>query len=426
MLSNVARSTRKIASLAALALAVLLASACQPGGDIDLGAAPVVTETIVDSVAVTDDALAMFTAFMQSAEAARIADRSFLVNNYVTSLPEVPVTGGKQAIFLYRGDANRVQLSGDMNNWTPGEGDEFTRLVGSSLWWLAAEYESDARLDYRLIVDGVAQLDPLNPHTILGSDGLHSELAMPNYVPPSELMAGDAVYPTGTISDHTIDSTYLGRTRTYFVYEPAGQLIGAKLPSLYVQDGTDYMNIVDMPAILDRLIAEREIPPVLVVFVPPIDRPNEYDRDDTYTNFIAEELLPAVRNRYDTDPDPAKAGTFGSAEGGLAALHLATTRPDLFGLVATQSGTFGMNDGAIIAELSLAEALPLKLHLSVGRYETAVGGNSAENNLLDLNRRLAAFLREKEYDFTYAEHAAGHSWGFWQAGIGDALRFLYD
>ena len=209
--------------------------------------------------------------------------------------------------------------------WSPGETDDFTRLVGSSLWWLAAEYESDARLDYRLIVDGVAQLDPLNPHTILGSDGLHSELKMPDYAAPPELAPTDAVYPAGTISDFIIDSAYLGRTRTYFVYEPAGQLVGAKLPSLYVHDGTDYMNIVDMPAILDRLIAERDIPPLLVVFVPPIDRPNEYDRDDAYTNFIAEELLPAVRNRFDTDPDPARTGTLGSAEGGLAALHLATT-----------------------------------------------------------------------------------------------------
>ena len=49
-----------------------------------------------------------------------------------------------------------------------------------------------------------------------------------------------------------------------------------------------------------------------------------------------------------------------------------------------------------------------------------------ENNLLELNRRLAAFLREKGYDFEYAELPAGHSWGFRQAQIGDALRFLYD
>ncbi|MCO5182534.1 MAG: alpha/beta hydrolase-fold protein [Anaerolineae bacterium] len=428
MLNRKTRLVRIWAMLVLLVLTVCLVSACQPVDDIDLGVTPLVTEAAIAGTGTVDtnNALAAFTTFLQSAEAARIADRPFLVNNYVTTLPEAPLTAGKQAVFLYRGDANRVQLTGDMNNWSPGETDDFTRLVGSSLWWLAAEYESDARLDYRLIVDGVAQLDPLNPHTILGSDGLHSELKMPDYAAPPELAPTDAVYPAGTISDFIIDSAYLGRTRTYFVYEPAGQLVGAKLPSLYVHDGTDYMNIVDMPAILDRLIAERDIPPLLVVFVPPIDRPNEYDRDDAYTNFIAEELLPAVRNRFDTDPDPARTGTLGSAEGGLAALHLATSRPDLFGLVATQSGMFGLNNGAIITELSLAEALPLKLHLAVGRYETAVGGNSAENDLLELNRRLAAFLREKGYDFEYAELPAGHSWGFWQAQIGDALRFLYD
>jgi enterochelin esterase family protein len=385
-------------------------------------AAPTVAATIEKMPATVAD----FEAFRVAVEEARLTDRADLVNDFLAQVEQIPIAEGNRAIFLYRGDANQVFLTGDMNNWTPGVEDVFTRVIGSNLWWLSAEYEPDARLDYQIVVNGETQLDPLNSHTALSETDFKSELAMPAYQLPPELVPSGVTYPAGKLSDHTLDSAFLGETRTYFVYEPASQLIGAPLPTLYVHDGTNFLNIVDMTELLDRMIAEREIPPMLVVFIPPIDRQNEYNRNAVYTNFVASELVPAVRDQYNADPDPAHTGMLGTALSAVAALQLALDRPDIFGLVALQSGPFGMDDAAIVNELSLMQPLPLQFFIRVGRYETAVGGDSAENDILAANRRLVAFLGEKGYEYDYAEYPEGHSWGFWRTQIGDALRFLYD
>lgn len=415
----------------------LQAACTPPPGEIDLGIAtptfdaPAATATaavvdLTDALAASDDPVLAFDTFLESAEAARFSDRPSLSNTFLTGVESTPLSSGTRVVFLWRGDANEVALAGDMNNWMPGEADQFTRLIGSNLWWLSAEYEQVARFDYQLIVDGERQLDPLNPRTQMTRSGFASELRMPDYLVPPEFLPTNDPIPAGTVSDRTLDSQFLGQTRTYFVYEPPGQLIGAPLPTLYVHDGADYLNIADMPALLDRLIADRDIPPLLVVFVPPIDRNREYARSDAHARFMAEELLPAVRAEFNVSTDPAQTGVLGSALGGLAAFDLALRYPELFGLVATQSADFTAARSAIVDEVGLAELPPLKVHMIIGRYETDVKSDSAEGDLLSANQRLAAFLAEKGIEISYGEGFEGHSWGFWRAQIGDALRFLYD
>ena len=129
------------------------------------------------------------------------------------------------------------------------------RLTGTNLWYLESSFEVDARLDYQYVINGEEwRLDPLNPRTMLGDFGPNSELVMPGYKIPPELSTAEVQITPGTIESHTLDSAYLEQTRTFFVYEPASQIVGAKFPSLYINDGGDYLNLIDTAAILDRLI----------------------------------------------------------------------------------------------------------------------------------------------------------------------------
>ncbi|HVC81693.1 MAG TPA: alpha/beta hydrolase-fold protein, partial [Chloroflexota bacterium] len=56
--------------------------------------------------------------------------------------------------------------------------------------------------------------------------------------------------------------------------------------------------------------------------------------------FLAEELLPWLRHRYQVVVDPARTIVGGSSLGGLASAYVALERPDLFGAVLAQSGSF--------------------------------------------------------------------------------------
>jgi enterochelin esterase family protein len=369
--------------------------------------------------------VAGFAAFLEEAEASRPADRQPLVNRYTAEL-EAPLVEETTAIFIWRGEAQSVVVVGDMTNWDPEAGLPLTRLEGTDLWYLENEFPAEARLDYKFVVDGQEwRLDPLNPRTMVGGFGPNSELVMGGYEAPAELQPPAGAIPAGSVTRHTLDSAVLGQTRTFHVYSPPGQLIGEALPSVYFHDGGDYLNLIDTPAILDRLIASRAIPPLIAVFIPPVNRELEYNRNDAYVTFLADELAPFVRATYGVDGDPAKTGTAGASMGGLIAVHAALSRPDTFGLALAQSGAYSLDGDAVIERVLMGEDGPARFYLVVGSYETAIGGDSLVGDLLGANRRLRQALQQRFYDVAYQELPQGHSWGLWQATLGDGLRFLY-
>jgi enterochelin esterase family protein len=250
------------------------------------------------------DLISEFTELLNQAELIKAFERQPSVDRYFARLQSAPITGDGVAMFIWRGEASSVQLVGDMNNWDVAAAPYFIRLEGTDLWYLETEFEKDARLDYKFVINGDDwRLDPLNPRTIMGGFGPNSELMMLGYTIPDELLPIDGTIATGTIQQHTLDSLHLGQTRTFFVYVPAGQIVGAKTPSIYINDGGDYLNLIDATAILDKLIADREIPPLVAVFIPPINRNLEYALDDEYASFLADELVPYIQRAYDTDPD---------------------------------------------------------------------------------------------------------------------------
>lgn len=376
-----------------------------------------------------------FAELLQQAEGSKSNQRQPLVDRYVAHLQQTPLTDQDGAIFLWRGEAFSVHLVGDMNNWDLEAAPILNRLEDTDLWYLEMDLEDDARLDYQFVIDASDwRLDPLNPRTIRDGFGPNSELVMPGYKIPDELLPSIELVPAGELHSHTLDSSHLGQTRTFFVYVPAGQLVGAKHPSVYINDGGDYLNLIDSLEILDRLIAQRQIPPLVAVFIPPINRNVEYAMNDNYVNFLADELVPFIQQTYDTDPDPAKTGALGASLGGLSSLYSAITRPDVFGLSAGQSGVYSVGNDALINLVRFeppvigaegADRQTTRIYLVVGTYETAVSGDSEAGDLLDANRRLAAALQSFRVEFAYEERPEGHSWGLWQGTLGRALGYLF-
>ncbi len=388
---------------------------------------PVATATLAPSLPPTPEPYSGvgFDAFLAELESSLLRDRPDLVGRYLARLPTAPLTDGNRAIFLRRGVATSVAVVGDMNNWDAAQGLALRRIDGTDLWVGEGDFASDARLDYKFLIDGShMELDPLNSRTIRASLGPNSELAMPAYVTPPELEP--AAQPAeGALTGHTLDSVFLSQTRTFFVYTPASELLGEPPPTVIIHDGGEYISLIDATAILDRLIADGDIPPLVAVFVPPVIRDEEYVHNKAYVQFLADELIPFIQQTYGTAPEASKTANLGASLGGLLAVYAGVSRPDRFGLAAGYSGLYSLENDALIRSLQQQETLPLRFYLNVGSYETAVGGNLAEGNLLEANRRLAETLAARFYDFSYVEAPQGHSWGLWRDYLGDGLRFLF-
>ncbi len=367
-----------------------------------------------------------FDAFVAEVEQSLLSGRPALVSRYIAQLPDAPLIDGNRVMFFWRGTGNSVHVAGDMNNWDPSAEPTLQHIDGTDLWYGEGSYELDARLDYKFVIDGQRwELDPLNPRVMLGGVGPNSELAMPEYQTPVEALPQATPAPSGTLTEHTLESEALGQVRTFFVYTPASTLLGEKPATVYVHDGGEYINLIDAPMMLDNLIAAGEIPPVVAVFIPPVQRELEYYLDDNYVRFLADELAPFMQANYDVSPEPGKSANLGASLGGLLAVYAAVTRPDVFGQAAGYSGAYSLADDRVIELIRSEETLPLRFYLVAGTYETAIGGDPDTGNLLEANRRLARTLNDRFYDYQYREAPQGHSWGLWRDYFGDGLRFLF-
>ena len=327
--------------------------------------------------------------------------------------------GFGRAIFLYSGPATLVALAGDMNGWTPNEA--FAPVSGTNLFFLSREYEMDARLDYKFVLNDKEWIfDPMNPRRMEGGVGANSTFAMPGYAPPPELVPGPSLRH-GSIETFSFASRILNNQRQVKIYLPWGYRDSReRYKTLYVQDGLDYLNLGKINEIVDAMIDEKEIAPVVMVLVPPVDRNKEYLANADFARAFATELVPAIDAKYRTKADAGSRAVLGSSLGGLISIMLAGQYPQVFANCAGQSS-------AIFADTDLDKLVSapkdaVRFHLDVGTYETAI----FKINLLEGNRRLRDSLQSRGYTLDYTEVHEGHSWGNWPTRIPQALRFFWE
>lgn len=246
---------------------------------------------------------------------------------------------------------------------------------------------------------------------------------MPAYVFPMETVRRADV--TGGVLGPAVrvHSPALGYDVQYRVYTPAGYDTLADLPVVYVTDGHEYAadHLGSFVVVLDNLIADGAIPPVLAVFIDPRNPDNlgenrrgkEYVANAAFLAFVADELVPAVDAAYRTRPDAAARAIVGTSLGGLNAAYFGALRPDVFGLLGIQSPAFWVWTD-IYGLYRDADRRPLRIYLSSGTLHDGDGGPT-----------MAAILAERGYDYTFHETHEGHSWGQWRGLLDEMLRYFF-
>ncbi len=243
--------------------------------------------------------------------------------------------------------------------------------------------------------------------------------------------------PKGEVSKHTFEQSAIfpGTVRDYWVYVPK-QYDGTAPACLYVnQDGVQF----NAPAVFDRLIAAKEMPVTIGVFVMhgrvkaptanAIDRFNrsyEYDGlGDGYARFILDELLPRIvaEQKLVISPAGKDHAIGGTSSGAICAFTAAWERPDAFTRVFSGVGTYvGLRGGNNYPTLvRKVEPRPLRVFLQDGSNDA----NNFAGDWWMANQELERALRFAGYEVDHAWGDGPHDSKGATAVFADAMRFLW-
>jgi enterochelin esterase-like enzyme len=344
---------------------------------------------------------------------------------------DVPLVVEDSVAFLYRGDAKSVSWMGDFNRW--GYSQTFknlgTRIGNTDIWILKASFPKDARLDYKIVINGTNWiLDPENSDqqwSGVGGGSPNSELRMPAWhEDPITTKPLEEAGRGRVVSDILLNSKLLGYQTTYSVYIPYGYKTNGEYPVVYVTDGYEYMHdrMGNMIAVLDNLIHLGKIKPVIAVFIDhrePVNRSNnrrmqELAMNETYLNYMTDELIPVIRKNYSVTKDPFHTAILGSSMGGLSAAYFAFSKPEVFGLAGIQSPAFWFKP-EIYTLCDNPENPPVKIFMTTGLINDAEEGS----------RKMKAILEKNTCNYQYKEVNQGHSWGNSRDLIDDILVYFF-
>lgn len=335
----------------------------------------------------------------------------------------VPYTDSNKVAFLYYGTASSVKWAGDFNGWNPNaSGWKGSQLNKSNLYLLEKEFPTDARLDYKLVIGSNWILDPLNNYIQYSGFGPNSELRMPDWVYPSDCDERSGI-SKGTLSgNQIIYSQNLNYSIQYKIYTPSAYDALDSLPCIYVTDGHEYSDplLGSMIQVLDNLIADGKIQPVMAVFIDPRNpdnlsenrRADQYRGNPHFGDFVSEELVPLIDSVYKSIPNPNRRAILGTSYGGWNSCYFGLYYSSVFGQLGVMSPAF---DQSILQAYSSSDKLPLNFFLCTGVI------HDTEDNA----RALKQVLIDKNYGFDYKEVNEGHSWGNWRALIDDFLIYFY-
>lgn len=358
-----------------------------------------------------------FDSFLQRVLGVPDSMRSGVVDSFMTANPILPfIEFDSIAHFVYRGTSGSVGVPGDANNWNPS-GFPMSRLPATNFWYHSRSFESDARLDYKFVLNGTTWiLDPRNPNQVSGGFGPNSELRMPGYVLAPEIGYFPGI-PHGTMRDTVMFSSVLNNSRTIRVYLPAGYEISTDSFGVVVfHDGLEYVSLAQANNVLDYLIAHGRVTPLIAVFVPPVNRSAEYagSQMNEFASFIVDVLMPYVDSRYRTRRNPAWRAMIGASNGGNISLFIGYNRPEGFGNIGAQSSNIV---SSISSSFQNGPVRNLKLYLDLGTYDIP--------QLIPLVRNFIPVLVSRGYIHRYEEFHEGHSWGNWRAHIDNALEMFF-
>ncbi len=275
----------------------------------------------------------------------------------------------------------------------------------------------------------------------------------------SQPTSGSGYYPMGNVFENlNIHSKILGRDVPYAIYLPAGyDQSTERYPVVYLLHGfsdneTAWIQYGEVAETADRAIANRDIPPMIIVM--PDAKVTWYLNDkagrDRYEDMAFQEMIPYIDNTYRTRAQKEFRAVAGLSMGGFGSLIWSLHHPDMFAACAAFSpGVFtdqqirdlpadqyktwfgdlfgaGKNGDRINdywkanSAVDLMDTLPkdqieqVRFYIDIGDDDFLYKGNST----------LHMIMRDRDIRHQYRVHDGSHNWQYWRTNIIYGLEFI--
>ncbi|MEU7040962.1 amino acid adenylation domain-containing protein [Streptomyces varsoviensis] len=191
--------------------------------------------------------------------------------------------------------------------------------------------------------------------------------------------------------------------------------------TLIVLDGSDFVDVMRLPAILAQLALEGRIPATAALFVSPTEwaARNRELLDDAFVDLLADELVPYLRERFGGRWRGGRATALGASLGAVTAVRAALRRPESFEGAVGLSGPLTDHP---LAPATGAEPPPARFFLSASREEAAAILDNGIDQL-DATRRTGADLASRGHTVECAYGEGGHTYAAWEAMLPRALSW---
>jgi enterochelin esterase-like enzyme len=353
-----------------------------------------------------------------SGEAARaLAERiraSFPPGTDLKDGKHLPLIEGDAVAFVLEAPAEPTpRITGQVNH---SRGVDMIKIGDTGLWARVEQIDRDTKFSFNYMAGG---------QTIGGQT-----VQMPDWKDPVDAQERPGM-TYGEYKELKFRSQIFDNNRTGWIYVPAAYKADGPPASLLVcQDGDSYKR-EKIGIVVDNLIADKAMPVTILVLLNPGTNDNgrsnrsvEYDTlGDRYASFIEKEVLPLVSKQYNLRDDPSARGIAGASSGGICSFTVAWERPQLFGRVLSQIGSFtNIRGGNAYPDLVRSSPKkPIKVFL-------ADGTNDLINRFGDwwqANNAMYDVLSEKGYDVHFYKDHGFHN--FWTCGrqLPEALRWVW-
>jgi enterochelin esterase family protein len=176
---------------------------------------------------------------------------------------------------------------------------------------------------------------------------------------------------------------------------------------------------------------------MVVLFVGQKNRTTELTCNESFDDFVSQELIRWTRDHYHVTSEAAETAIAGESAGGLAAAFSALRHPGIFGTVISLFGYFDWQPGEhnpggdaennlgewewIIHRYAVTPKLPLRFVMFAGKFDYG-GEHSPRPAMLASNRHMRDVLLAKGYSVQYEEIAAGDALFSALSALPDALQ----
>lgn len=317
-------------------------------------------------------------------------------------------------------DAAKIALSGDfLKEAQPMQkGDD-------GIWTVTTAPLHPAIYSYNFVIDGVSDLDPVNPVIKPGERTSSSMFEVPAPTPrPYDLQP----VPHGSVHIDWYVSKTVGAPRCLYIYTPPEyEKSHGALPVLYLLHGSGdtesgWVDVGRANFILDNLIAEGKAKPMIVVM--PYGRalpdvllgaaPRSTQTDpQAFENDLLHDVIPYVESNYRASRKPEERAIAGLSMGGGQTLSIGFHHPELFRYMGVFSaGIRGQNIEEQYHDFLTAPDAPKKmrvLFIACGK----------EDSLFPASENLRAALDAHHIPNVFVASEEGHVWRNWRDYLAD-------